>query len=159
MASAVQTSARLQAEAFTRAAEEATNGADAVAAVAMYAADARFQAISNGLIEVHRGQEEILRAWQVYMHFGRELGLQIRKQMIATSDEVIVIEWQGRLRNGTRVAGNELCWLRDGLMYEHHLYSNIGIRPASSLSGRLRTLRSDPRFALRLLAAQRSLAR
>lgn len=150
--------ARLPADpaAFVREAERITNERSLDALPKLYAPEAVFTSVTDGVATQARGVEEVLRAWRVSFAFLDAREFSLVKRLLVAGDGVLVNEWTGSLAGRTHATGIEV-WRFDtaGLIVEHTLYSFLNTRPESSVLQRLRLLVSYPLTALAFRRAQR----
>jgi len=142
--------------AFVAAAEKITNERDVEGAAAVYAEDATFEMVTDGVLERYRGRDQIAASWRAVLAALGRRRFSVAKELIAASDGVVVNGWQGSL--GGRADGRGIeVWRFDaaGQVREHRLYSYLSVRPATSWPGRLRFALTAPRTAVTLLREQR----
>jgi hypothetical protein len=143
------------ARAYLQAAERAANAYDAQACAAVYANDARLTAITDGASESIRGAGEIARAWRVYTHVLRRIGLQLRKRLVSATDDVIVNAWTGASRDGSAARGfEEWRFDADARVVEHSMWSSLSVVEPTGFSLVVRSLVGQPRAAFAFARAR-----
>lgn len=142
--------------AFVSAAERITNAHDFAAAVAVYADDVRLEFITDGAFERYDGRAEASVAWQGAMTGLAARDFTLRKSLLTATDGVIVNTWRGTIAGRQTAIGVE-TWRFDhvGDVREHQLYNYLSVKPATSVSARLRLAFAYPVTALTVLREQR----
>jgi nuclear transport factor 2 (NTF2) superfamily protein len=141
--------------AFVAAAERITNERAAHAVRPLYAADAVFEAVTDGAISRAEGRDRIVRTWELFFAFLAARDFRLTKRLLLAADGVVVNEWKGSLAGRTHAVGIEVWRFDDsGLISEHTLYSYLNARPATSILQRLRLLVAYPLTALAFLRAE-----
>ncbi|MEO7114206.1 MAG: nuclear transport factor 2 family protein [Polyangiaceae bacterium] len=142
------------ARAFLAEAERISNAYDAESCSAIYADEARLTSFVDGTHAVHEGKEAIARAWRIMMPVLRDVGLRIRKRLIATTGTTLVNEWSGTLAGGAPADGIER-WRIDahGKVVEHELWTSLARAPLDARLTQARIFVTQPRTALAFLRA------
>ena len=142
--------------AFVKYAEQVSNDYDAAGAGSVYAENATYEFINDGIQERHEGGQAIRDAWKVYLEVARATGMKITKTVIGVTDDTIMNEWRGTLKNGDVVAGLEY-WRLDGegKVARHQMFGYSNVLPSKSLKQRLRFFAMSPRSGLAFLNAER----
>ncbi len=140
---------------FVADAERIFNTSDVEVALAVYAPDAVLESVTDGTLLVRHGSHELRTAVEVMFSVARERSLQVRKQLVAASDDTIVNTWEGTIGRGGQARGTEI-WRFDatGAVCHHRMQSSLAVRPDDDLTQRLRLLLLYPRTALAFLRAQ-----
>ncbi len=140
---------------FVADAERISNTADVEAALAVYAADAVLESLTDGTLLVHHGRPELDRAVQVMFSVARERRLQVKKQLSTVTDDTIVNTWEGTIGRQRQARGIEV-WSFDaaGKVCHQRMYTFLDVRSDRDLLQRLRILLLYPRTALAFMRAQ-----
>ena len=137
---------------FVAEAQRITNQRDLPALDGLYAADAVFESITDGVFERFRGGDQAARAWEAIF---TAAPVTVEKTVLAVTDDTIVNDWVGTLR-GRPVRGLELWRFDgDGKVCEHRLCGSAVARPSTDGRAMLRALLNQPLTAVRLKLAQR----
>jgi hypothetical protein len=147
--------ARRDPEAFVAAAERATNERDLAAVEPLYSPDAELEVVTNGSVLSASGTE-VVEAWRTLFGFMERRRMRVAKQLVSSSDGVLVNRWTAAPGSGGGSSGVE-CWHfgSDGLVVEHQLDIHLDPRPERDLIQRLRLLIAHPRSAIAFLRASR----
>lgn len=138
--------------AFVAEAERITNERDLPALDGLYADDAVFETTSDGIFERHTGGDAVVRAWKALL---TAVPVQVRKSVLAVSDDSIVNDWNGTL-HGRPVRGVEIWRFdSDGRIREQRLYGSVCARRSTDPRAMLRALLNQPLTAVRTKLAQR----
>src|SRR5438270_615145 len=97
--------AMVDAPAFVRDAERATNAYDVDALVGVYAASAQLEVIVDGARETYAGASDIRRAWVGYAAGMRKRCFQVRKRLLAASADTLTNAWEGQIGTAHLAAG------------------------------------------------------
>jgi ketosteroid isomerase-like protein len=142
------------ARAFLAEAERISNAYDAEACSAIYADDARLISFADGTHAEHEGKKAIARAWRIMMPVLRDVGLRLRKRLVAVTGTALVNEWSGNLASGAQADGMER-WRFDaqGNVVEHAMWTSLARAPLDAPLTQARILVTQPRTALAFLRA------
>lgn len=103
-----------------RQAERITNERLLDALPALYAPDAVFTSVTDGVVSKAQGADEVLRAWRVFFAFLGARDFSLTKRLVVAADGVLVNEWTGSLAGRTHATGVEVWRFDgDGLIAEH----------------------------------------
>lgn len=147
------------AERFVYEAQRITNERDIAAARKVFARDALWVSIIDGMIIEAHGITEIDERWQLMCRFMRARRMTVTKRLMTSDDRLIVNEWSGSLDGRDTAVGIEY-WIFDdkGSVTEQRLYGFLDAHPDTSLRQSLRMLSSYPRTALAFARARVSTA-
>jgi nuclear transport factor 2 (NTF2) superfamily protein len=140
---------RLAPEDFVAEAERMTNERDNDAIGEVFAPDAAWTTIIDGVVIQARGLMEIRQRWRQLCRFMRKRQMFVNKRLRAASDTTIVNEWTGSLAGEAAACGIEVWQFgNDGLVTDQRLYGFLDTGADTSVKHNLRLLLSHPRNAL-----------
>lgn len=140
---------------FVAEAERISNATNVEEALAVYASDALLESVTDGTLLVYRGRSELRTGLGVMFSVARARSIQVRKQLLAITDDTIVNNWEGTVGEQGKTCGIEV-WRFDGNGKVCHqwLYTFLDVRPDTDWTQRLRLLLLYPRTAIAFLRAQ-----
>jgi len=141
----------LDGAAFRTAAERITNNRLTDQWMSLYHPDAVAEWIVDGAAEHHDGMDEIRRAVDAMMHVWRRNDLQVRKELLCTSADTVVLGFEGTFRGRGHVEGTEVWTFQDNRVIHHRMHAYLDIRPRESLLAQARVVAASPRVALSAL--------
>ena len=144
---------------FVREAQRSTNERDTTAARRVFARDALWVSIIDGMVIEAHGITEIDQRWQLLCRFMQARRMTVTKRLMTSDARLIVNEWSGSLDGRDTAVGIEY-WIFDdkGSVTEQRLYGFLDAHPDTSLRQSLRMLSSYPRTALAFARARVSTA-
>jgi SnoaL-like domain len=140
---------------FVAEAERISNAANVEEALAVYAPDAVLESVTDGTLLVHRGSSELRTAIEIMFSVARTRLVQVRKELVAITDDTIVNTWEGTVGRRRETRGIEVWRFdTDGKVCHQRMYTFLDVRPDTDWVQRLRILLLSPRTALAFLRAQ-----
>ncbi len=142
---------------FVAEAARISNAANVQEALAVYAQDAVLESVTDGTLLVHRGSTELRTGIEVMFSVARTRSIEVRKQLVASTEDTIVNTWEGTVGRRHKTCGIE-TWRfdQDGLVCHQRAYTFLDVRPDTNWVHRLRILALYPRTAFAFLRAQRA---
>jgi SnoaL-like domain len=142
-------------EHFVAEAARISNATNVEEALAVYAADAVLESVTDGTLLSLHGASELRSGIEVMFAVAKARSIQVRKQLVASTDDTIVNTWQGTVGRRHETRGIEVWKFdADGKVCHQRMYTFLDVRPDVDWVQRLRILLINPRAAFAFLRAQ-----
>ncbi|WP_265445464.1 DUF1348 family protein [Flexivirga meconopsidis] len=119
--------------AFVAEAERMTNERDVESIGNIFASDARWRCVIDGLATEDRGLVAIAQRWRLLCGFMSDRGLLVEKELVAVGENRVVNRWQGRTRGRARPMGTEIWTFNSAGLVEDQLLTGF-LNPRSETS-------------------------